>query len=267
MKRLATVLGIASILFVACGTTASVVSPSPTVSSGPTPTLTEDQMIVAAVGARFRSNFYSSRADCVQAVDDGTTKQCVFPTGMERIAKPEWEQLFPDTVFYLVDISGRRSTEELLAHESQNSGPRRHLVAWHNGQAYRSQTFDRLLEANAVTVTDANRELVARSFALMSIPNYLSGDVRFLEWGDVVPGTYRHRYTHYLKAWTEIWGCEVLWWFVFTDQGMSIASLGGGPCNVSEYGDYIEDTKYFAFDCEAVPLGVPPYSRDYQFNR
>ena len=132
MKRLATVLGIASILFVACGTTASVVSPSPTVSSGPTPTLTEDQMIVAAVGARFRSNFYSSRADCVQAVDDGTTKQCVFPTGMERIAKPEWEQLFPDTVFYLVDISGWRSTEELLAHESQNSGPRRHLVAWHN---------------------------------------------------------------------------------------------------------------------------------------
>jgi hypothetical protein len=267
MKRLAILLGIASTLFVACETSVPVISPSPTLSPGPTPTLTEEQMIIAAVGARFGSRFYSSRAGCVQAVDDETTEQCVFPAGTKRVTRPEWEQLFPDTVFYLVDIGGWRSSEGLLAHESQNSGPRRHLVAWHNGQAYRSQTFDRLLEANAVTVTDANRELAARSFALMSIPNYLSGDVRFLEWGDVAPGTYRHKYTHYLKVWTEIWGCEVLWWFVFTDQGMSIASLGGGPCNVSEYGNYIEDTKYFASDCEAVPLGVPPYSKDYQFNR
>jgi hypothetical protein len=267
MKRLAIVLGIASTLFVACGTPVPVVSPSPTLSPGPTATLTEEQMVTAAAGARFKSNFYSSRAGCVQAVDDEITEHCVFPTGMKRVTRPEWEQLFPDTVFYLVDIGGWRSSEGLLAHESQNSGRRRHLVAWQNGQAYQSETFDRLLEANAVAITDTNREMVARSFALMSISNYLDRDVRFLEWGDVDPETSRTEYSHYLKAWTETWGCEIVWYFAFADQQMSIVSLWGGPCNVSEYGDYIEDTKYFASDCEGVPLGVPPYSRDYYFNR
>jgi hypothetical protein len=267
MKRLTIVLGIASTLFVACGTTVPVMSPSPTPSLGPTATLTEEQMVIAAVGARYKSNFYSSRADCVQAVDDETTERCVFPAGIKSVTRPEWEQLFPDTAFYLVDIGGWRSGEGLLAHESRDSGLRRHLAAWQNGQAYQSETFDRLLEANAVAITDTNRELVARSFALMSISNYLDRDVRFLEWETVDLGTSGTKYSHYLKAWTETWGCEVVWYFSFADQRLSAVSLLGGACKVSEYGDYIEDTKYFAFDCEAVPLGVPPYSQDYRFNR
>jgi hypothetical protein len=267
MKRLVIVLGIALTLLVACETIVPVISPSPTVSPGPTPTLTEDQMIIAAVGSRFRSNFYFNRAGCIQAIDSGTTKWCVFPTGIKRITKPEWEQLFPDTLFYLVDISSWRSAEELLAHGTQDGGKSRHLVAWQDGQAYHSETFDRLLEANAITITDTNRELVARSFALMSISNYLSGDVRFIEWEAIELDASRTKYSHYLKAWTEIWGCEVVWYFVFTDQQMSIVSRMSGSCYVSEHGDYIEDAKYFKFDCEHVPLGVPPYSKDYYFNR
>ena len=42
----------------------------------------------------------------------------------------------------------------------------------------------------------------------MSIPNYLRGEVRFLDWKPVEPGTYRFAYTHGLKAWKQIWGYE-----------------------------------------------------------
>ncbi len=209
VKYFTITLGIALVLVAACTTTVPTVSSVPiatttlpTVPPGPTPTLTEEQMITAPIRAYYRSNFTSSRADCVQAVDNGTKKACVYVTNIELATRPEWEQLFPDTDFYLVDTGGWRSNEGLLAHETQNSGHSRHLVAWQNGQAYDSETFDRLLEANAITITDTNRELVARSFALMSISNYLSGDVRFLEWGDVEPGTYQYNYSHYLKAWT-----------------------------------------------------------------
>lgn len=270
-------LGIALALITACTaagptdpsalatTGASTATPLPTASPGPTPTLTEEQLITAPIRAYFKSNFFSSRADCVQAVDDGTKKGCVYVTDIEPVTRSEWEQLFPDTVFYLVDVGGWRSSEGLLAHESQNRGLSRHLVARQKGQAYHSETFDRLLEANGITITDTNRELVARSFALMSIPDYLGGDVRFLEWGDVEPGTYQYNYSHHLKAWTEVWGCEVSWWFVFAGEQMRVVSRTGGPCQVSNHGDYIADDRYFRRDSEASLLGVPPYSKEYSF--
>jgi hypothetical protein len=42
----------------------------------------------------------------------------------------------------------------------------------------------------------------------MSIPNYLRGEVRFLDWKPVESGTYRFAHTHGLKAWKQIWGYE-----------------------------------------------------------
>lgn len=266
MRHLTSMLGLTLLLLVACETTVPAVSPMPIATIIPTLTTNEEE-ITAFVGARLESGFYSSRTECIQAIDSGATRQCVFPIGIEILTKPEWEQLFPDAIFYLVDIGSWRSTEGLLAHETQDGGVDRHLVAWHNGQAYQIENFDRLLEVNTVTITDTNRELVARSFALMSIPNYLGGDVRFLEWKPVGPGVYRHNYSHSLKAWTEIWGCEVFWWFAFKNEQISIVSLGGGSCHMSEYGDYIEDSRYFDFGDEAIPLGVPPYFQDYYFNR
>ncbi|MBP7687744.1 MAG: hypothetical protein KA765_07545 [Thermoflexales bacterium] len=228
----------------------------------------EEQKVIAAVGARYESGFYFSRADCVQAVENGTIQQCVFPVGVELLTRPEWKQLLSNTIFYLVDIGSWRSANGLLPHEGQDGGIGRQIVAWQNGQAYHIENFDRLLEDSAITINDTNRELVARSFALMSIPDYLGGDVRFLEWKPVKPGTYRHNYTHALKAWTETWGCEVFWWFVFSDEHITIASRSGGSCQIDEYGNYIKDSTHFQFgDAAIVPLGVPPYFQDYRFNR
>jgi hypothetical protein len=125
-----------------------------------------------------------------------------------------------------------------------------------------------LLEVNGITITDPNRELIAKAFALMTIPNYLGGEVRFLEWKPVEPGSYRHNYSHSLKAWTEVWGCEMSWWFVFTEQKLSLVTRGGvSSCSVSEYSDYIEERRYFELGDEGVVLGVGPSLEDYYFNR
>jgi hypothetical protein len=251
-----------SIFLIACNATGTAVS------TAPTSTLTEKQLVLAGVGAYFGAGFYSNQAACIQAVDSGTTKQCAFPAGIELITKSEWKQLFSDTTFYLVDIGSWRSAENLFPHQTQDGGLSRYIVAWQGGQAYPIEKFDRLLEINRITITDTNRELIAKSFALMSIPNYLGGEVRFLEWQPVGPGTYRHNYSHSLKAWTEVWGCEIWWWFVFTGQKLSIVSRGGGSsCHISEYGDYIEDRRYFQAGDEAVLLGIPPSFEDYFFNR
>jgi hypothetical protein len=267
MRYLVSILGIILLLLVACEAKIPEVSPMPVATGTPTLT-TEEQKIIAIVGARYESGFYSGRADCVRAIDRGTTKQCVFPVGIELLTTLEWKQLLPNTTFYLVDIGSWRSFEGLLPHEGQDGGVGRQIVAWQNAQSYQIESFDHLLEDNAIIVNDINRELVARSFALMSIPNYLGGDVIFLEWKPVKPGVYRHNYSHLLKAWTEIWGCEVYWSFVFNDDKITIVSLSGGACRINEYGNYTEDRRYFEFgDAAAVPLGAPPYFQDYFFNR
>jgi hypothetical protein len=260
-------LGASLLLLVACGTTVPEASPMPAATDTPTFTA-QEQKIVASLGARYQSGFYSSRADCVRAVESGTTKQCVFPVGIELLTKPEWEQLFHSAKFYLVDIGSWRSAEGLMPHEGQDGGVGRQIVAWQDGQAYFTEIFDHLLEDNAININDTNRELVARSFALISIPDYLGGEVRFLEWKPVEPGVYRHNYSHMLKAWTEIWGCEVFWSFVLNNGKITIVSISGGACRINEYGNYIEETRYFEFgDAAAIPLGVPPYFQDYYFNR
>ncbi len=278
MKRTALIATFLAVMAVSCTraptVTPSVALPTPSIKAiSPDATVTstfskEEQKIIAAVSAHYKSGFLSSRVECVQAVDNGTIKQCVFPVGIERLTKSEWKQLLPNTDFYLVDIGSWRSAESLRSNESQDGGMGRQIVAWQNGKDYDSDSFDRLLEDNSIIIDDANRELVARSFALMSIPDYLGGNVRFLEWKPVKPGNYRHNYTHALKAWTEIWGCEVFWYFVFSNEHMTIVSRSGGSCQLDEYGSYIKDSMYFQFgDAARVPLGVPPYFQDYRFNR
>jgi len=278
MRHCVILIGIISILLVACGGTIPEVPPThiattlPTATpfklGSPTPTRTvEEQAFIPTLESYYGTKFYPSRSDCIQAVDNGTKDICVFPVGTERITKPEWEQLLPDTVFYIVDIGSWRSLEVIYPPERQDGHITRHLAAWQNGQIYRIGSFDRLLEDNAITINDSNRELVARSFALMSIPEYLGRDVRFLEWKPVEPGAYRYNYSHALKAWTEIWGCEVFWWFVFTDGQITVVSRNSSSCQIDEHGHYIENGKYFDFADEGVPLGFPPEFKDYYFNR
>ena len=237
-------------------------------TASPTLTLGE-QAIISDIEALYSQStnpkFYSKRSDCIQAINDRTIKHCVFITNIEHVMKPEWKQLLPDTIFYLVDISGWRSSESLLPNETQDSGITRYLAAWQNGQTYYAEDFDHLLEDNAVIISDINRELVAQSFALMSIPNHLRGEVRFLGWKAIEPRVYRFNYSisHILKAWTEIWGCEVFWSFGFDNEQITVVSIQSNSCYNKNYGGYIEDMSFVDIGDEGVLTNIAPHSQEF----
>jgi hypothetical protein len=133
---------------------------------------------------------------------------------------------------------------------------RRRLVAWQDDKHYTAETFDRLLKANGViTITDENRELVAKAFALMTIPDYLGEEVVFTEWEE---GEWRSEpflYTNYLGAWTKIQGVEFWWWFEFKDNQLRTVTRVG----VSNYhiGDFT--------DVPLTTLSPPSSAQDYRF--
>jgi len=209
------------------GATAEPGTPTPT--PGPTPTPTEGEKAAAAVGQAYIA-YRPTQAECDQAVESGDLESCVSPDSIQLITRPEWEKLFPDTDFYLIGLAGRN------ANELYDHSYRRRLAAWQDDQYYSAETFDRLLAANGIVVTDENRETVARAFALMTIYGYLEEEVDFTEWGEVEvePGAF----AYCLEAWTKIGGLELQWCFVFGDGRLSVA---WGPDILQYYvGDYID---------------------------
>ena len=169
---------------------------------------------------------------------------CSLIGSAKRITRPEWEELFPQTQFFLVPYT-------LIAQESQQS--RHVLVVEQNGQRYCAETFDALLNVNQIVITDQNLELVAKAFALMTLADYLGEEVDFTDWQS---GKWegRHTFDHYLKAWTKIQGIEFWWWFTFEDGRLKFVTRDG----ISDYhiGNYI--------DVSLQTLPLPPLV-DYRF--
>ncbi len=208
-----------------------------TATSAPSPTLTKEEVLAQTL-AQSGGQFTSSVGECSEILK--TEDWCGVIKGTVRIIRSEWKVLFPEIEFYVVrrDLYGGEFVQQ-----------RNLLIVEHDGQRYTADTFDRLLKANGViTITNENRELVAKAFALMTIPDYLEEEIVFTEWekGDW-PASFGERYNYRLTAWTRILGLRPRWNFIFRDGRLREADGG-----VLEYqvGDYID-----------VPNLMPP-SRD-----
>ena len=240
---------------------------SSTTGAEPDPVFTNAELaLITAFSEQSGLDFYTKRSECVRDVERGSTEHCLFAVGVETLQQAELQELFPATTFYLIDIGSWRSDKNLAAHETQSSPLSRMAVAWQDEKIYFLKDINLLLKANGTTITDSNRETVARSIALLSIPNYLGGEVHFSEWLPVEPGNYRQNYTHSLQAWTQVWGCDISWWYVFKGAGIKVATIRGNECRSNEYGDYLKDNQYFGLGDEGVLIGVPPSLQDYYFN-
>ncbi len=219
-------------------------TPTATPGPTPTPTLTAEELLARElIEPRGQVTFLAD--ECSEILE--TEPWCVVVDSATRITRPEWEDLFPQADFFLVKVQYKPQ----FGHDAHWGN---WLIVEQDGQRYTADTFDRLLAANGVTeITDENRELVAKAFALMTIGDYLDADVVFTKWEE---GEWEGEYTydHYLKAWTEIQGLEIWWWFVFEDNHLRIVTRGG----IAEYhvGDYI-DVPFWT-------LPLPPLE-DYYF--
>ena len=240
------------------GTTMAIVPDTPTAElDAPaetptlTPTPTEGEKAAATMAADANFTYYPTVAECLHAVEERGVEGCTAFESARQVARPEWEQLFPETNFYEIQFVGRHQDWVYdYYHHSE-------VAAWQNGKHYTAETFDRLLKANGViTITDENRELVAKAFALMTIPDCLEGEIVFTEWEEGEWQSGSLLYTNYLKAWTEIQGLEmeIWWWFIFEDNWLKTVTRLG---RISKYpiGD---------FDGSLRELSPPP-AKDYYF--
>jgi hypothetical protein len=177
-----------------------------------------------------------SPEECMEILE--TQPWCSIVKSAKHIERPEWTELFPSTEFYLVAY-------DLLGGEFQQS--HNVLVVEQNGQRYRAETFDNLLDTNQIILTDQNLELVSKALALMTLEDYLDQEVVFTDWQ---AGRWEGRFTydHYLKAWTKLQGIEFWWWFTFEDGQLKYVTRDG----ISDYhiGDYI--------DVSEMTLPLPP---------
>ncbi len=217
-------------------------APAVTAIPAAAPTMTAEEQKAVEDVKRNNPQSASSPDQCPTILQ--TQPWCSLIGSAKRITRPEWEELFPQAQFFLVPYT-------LIAQESQQS--RHVLVVVQNGQRYSAETFDRLLEVNQIVITDQNRELVAKAFALMTLEDYLGEEVDFTDWQ---AGKWESGYTydHYLKAWTKVQGIEFWWWFTFENDKLRFVTRTG----VSRYhiGNYID-----------VPLQILPLPPlvDYRF--
>ena len=260
MKYRRIILSIAIVFLVSCSSTTTKTETDPIFTS-------EELLLLTAFSEQFGADFFISQSKCVEAVNRGEIDYCIFPFAVEIVQKMELENIFPGTAFYLIDIGSWRTDKGLAANQTQGGNSSRAIIGWMNEKVYFLKDFNNLLKANEITIDETNYENIAQALALMSIPNYLGGEVRFIEWLPVEPGEYRRNYTHSLRAWTQIWGCEINWWYVFRDAKISVVTIRGDKCRSSQYGEYIKDNQYFRFGDEGVLQGAPPALQDYNFNQ
>lgn len=214
----------------------------------------EGEKAAEAVGQEYIA-YRPTKAECYQAVEGGELEKCVWPRDIQLITRPEWDQLLPDTNFYLVGLEDS-DTHEL--HDDLNY--RRRLVAWYGGQYYTAKTFDELLVANSIIeIADENCELVAKAFVLMSreMADYLEEDIAFYDWQESDrPVGGRYKYNYEITAWTKIQGLRFKWWFLFQDGRLRLAE---GIFKEAGVGDYIDVSE------EILPFPSVSLSEIYSF--
>jgi hypothetical protein len=199
-------------------------TPTATPGPTPTPTLTAEELLAREL-MEPRGQVTFSADDCSEILE--TESWCSVIESAKPITRPEWEELFPQADFFSVRVD---------VYGGESSRYRNWLIVEQDGQRYTADTFDRLLAANGVTeITDENRELVAKAFALMTIGDYLEAEIVFTGWMEVDWWARTGRMNYGLTAWTEIQGLKVNWGFMFKDNQLREARVWVSEHHIGEY--------------------------------
>lgn len=219
------------IVLTAVSTAISMPTNTSAIIATPARTLTE----LETIDAEMRAYFGSVHPNCSSSIPVPEGANCSQYLWTKPITKTEWAELFPNAHFYLLGF------HEIVNLETSQSGYRRNyrVIVQQGGQRYTDQSFSGLLEANGITfIGNEQQELVARAFALMTVPNYLEDEIVFTNWEKGSwSSVIRLDYNYALTAWTKIQGLKVQWRFIFYE-----GHLIGASSFVQERGrgDYID---------------------------
>jgi hypothetical protein len=174
----------------------------------------------------------SSAQDCDQVWQQ--QQNCLVYLATTPLLRPEWQQLFPKADFFLTKNATLIDNPDQWAPLKGSQ-----VIALQEGQHYSATSFPQLLEANGITITEQNRETVAKAFVLMALAYYLDGDVVFSDAGeiDVQGGLPSERYNFGITAWTKLQGLKITYGFLF-EKGRLLQVAGSV---IEPYtGDYID---------------------------
>ena len=198
----------------------------------PTATPTEGEEAAEVAAQQFVPEYYPNEGECHKAVEEGIVTECMYQKSIQNIVRPEWEELFPETEFYFIRLDAYHPEGDYGAFSSRNK-----LVAWQNDQKYEAKSFDKLLAVNNIIISKENSQLIAQAFALMTLDELITEDVRFILWEPIDIQNGNRHYTTRLQAWTKLGGLEIEWSFGSLGQNSKIAT---GPWIFnSDSGEYI----------------------------
>jgi hypothetical protein len=208
----------------------TILPPSPTPEvPPPTPTMTAKEQALVEERQHAHRQAAASVEECGTILM--TEPWCTVSWYATRITRPEWEALFPHTEFFLVK-SDRYGGE---------FGPETHnrliIESWW-GERLGREDFHILMGGEHVSVTDENRELVAKAFVLIFLADYLEEEIIFSDGEEGSwPSDIRKSYDYRITAWTKIQGLEFEWLFMFHEGGVFGAE---GVVTERNVGDYID---------------------------
>lgn len=160
-------------------------------------------------------------------------ENCSEYLSTELVTREEWETLFPEAKFYLVEIRVIENGETNKEGFFQNN-----FVFIQQGQKkYKDKSFNTLLYDNQILISNENLELVLKAFAWITAANYLKNEVHFsaIEKVNFTTQQARHPYNYHLSAVVESnESTELHWYFVIHDNQLQIATYQS-PALLKDY--------------------------------
>ncbi len=184
-QKISIFLLIMSIFLTSCVDESDVATHTPqplllTPTSMPSPvstqTLTEFEVIDNEMQAKYGRTHHGCTSDAGDPMPpDANCRKYLWT---KPVATAQWNALFPQTNFYLIrfDIMVGCSGMTTCSMEDY------FLIAQQGSNRYQVNTFDKLLEANGIVITDENRQLVAEAAILMWLEEFTQTGIPFTDW-------------------------------------------------------------------------------------
>jgi len=173
--------------------------------------------------------------DCQGVLDNYPI--CQVLQHIQPIVRPEWQAVFPKTMFFAVDsvpiVNAGGSAASLAPAAGESL-----ILARQDGKIYTFKDFQELLRINNIVVTDQNQQPVMKAYILMTLGKRSADEVQFtgFEKADV-PLVGSIKYTVRAFVWTKIQGLRLSYLFAF-NRGNLVAARGS--LHESKQGDYVD---------------------------
>lgn len=129
-----------------------------------------------AIDVEMKSGYGPVHPECGTCIRSSDVPiNCTQYLWTKPLTRTEWTELFPDAHFYLIGTN-------LIQNGATNRygyQQRYFVIAQQGDKRYQAETFDQFLDGNGVIITDTQRELIAKSFALMTLGNYFENEIAF----------------------------------------------------------------------------------------